>query len=383
MIASGIQLNKRLNEFDKPLVIASYFGFSPIMAPKVTDEDLKSTSHCSPHPHFDASEKAALIRTYLEENFSSLSHPLAISYKRSVPKKKSDHYSLHLIGSGSGIAEATLMRTALSVLSEEGYKNLRIDINCVGDKESISAYERELSGHVKKFHQELPLEAKEHLKEDVFNIFKSQMPEILSIRQTAPSSITSLTYQSRIHFKEVLEYVDGLGIEFRISPELVGERNHASHTIFAVKEKDNDDEEENTLAVGYRYSRLGRRLGLKKDLPMAGVTIFTPQKEQTKIYKNLPKPRFYIVQLGREAMTKTISLIELLRLNRIPAYHYLGKDKLSFQLTNAENLSVSHLIIIGQKEALENTATVRNIHTRAQDTISIQNLPHYLRNMPI
>ena len=116
---------------------------------------------------------------------------------------------------------------------------------------------------------------------------------------------------------------------------------------------------------------------------MASATLFLPQNEQKKIYKTIPKPKFYIIQLGREARIKTISIIELLRQNRIPAYHYLGKDKLGFQLSNAESLNASHLIIIGQKEALENTATVRNISTRAQDTIGMANLPNFLKNLTI
>jgi len=382
MIASGLELNKKLNEFDKSLVTASYFGFAPIIAPRITNQDIEATSHCDAHPHFDAQDKAALIRTYIEENFANLTHPLALSYKRAIPKKHLDHYSLHLIGSPSGIAEATLMRAALSILSEEGYKDLRVDLNCIGDKESINAYERDLNNYVKKLDIEISQATRDHLKEDVFNIFKTNNEEILSVRTGAPPAMNSLTYQSRAHFKEVLEYIETLGIDFKLSPELLGEKHHSSHTIFAIK-TGTEDNENSILASGYRYSRLAKRLGLRKEIPMANVTMFIPQDKERKVYKNMPKPKFYIIQLGREARVKTISIIELLRQNRIPTYHYLGKDKLTFQLTNAEALGATHLIIIGQKEAIENTATIRNISTRAQDTISMANLPNFLKNLTI
>ena len=117
---------------------------------------------------------------------------------------------------------------------------------------------------------------------------------------------------------------------------------------------------------------------------MAGVTIFSgANSPHGRVYKELPKPKFYLVQLGREAKIKTLSILELLRLHRIPVHHFLGKDKITVQLSNAENLHVSHLIIIGQKEALDNTATVRNVTTRAQDTISMADLPRYLKHISL
>jgi len=380
----NIELSKQISDFDKALVTAAYYGFLPIRAPKITKDDIELTKEHGNHPHYDALEKIAVIRTYLEQNFASLSHPIALAYEKSIPRKKPSGFALHFIGSPSGIAEATLIQATLSILSEEGHKNLRVDINCVGDKESISTYERELLGYVRKSDVDLPEELKQNIKKDVLNLFRLETPEAVLLCETAPSSLTFLSPQSRNYFKEVLEYIEALNIEFRLAPELVGERNHTSHTIFAIKNiKDNDGE---TLAVGYRYSCLGRYLGLKKEIPMAGVNILptslkNPQKR--RVYKRLPKPKFYLIQLGREAKIRCLSLIELLRSHHIPLHHFIGKNKLGTQFSNAENLRVPYLIIIGQKEALDNTAIVRSVTTRVQDIVKIGDLPYYLKNIPL
>src|SRR3990167_10875005 len=141
MLKQLTQLDRQLNEFDRAIVVATYFGFLPIAAPKISKNDIELSKHCGNHPHYDATEKMAVIRTYLEQNLASLPHPLALIYKKPAVKKRVGGYSLHFIGSNSGIAEATLIRAALSILSEAGYKNLRVDINCIGDKESLSIYE--------------------------------------------------------------------------------------------------------------------------------------------------------------------------------------------------------------------------------------------------
>jgi histidyl-tRNA synthetase len=383
MSKQGAQLNRQLSEFDRAIVIATYFGFSPISAPKITKKDIELSENCGNYPDYDATEKIAFMRMYLEQNLSALQHPLAVIYKKPVSRKRFGSHALHFIGSSTGIAEATLIRATFSILSEEGYKNLRVDINCIGDKESINAYARELTNYARKFDADLSNELRQSIKKDVFNLFRLEIPETLKLREMAPSSITFLSPQSRIYFKEVLEYIEALGIDFRLAPELVGEKNHSSHTIFAIRNVSGENVD--TLAIGYRYSRLARFLGLRKEIPMTGVTVFPAHKEghKEKIYKELPRPKFYLVQLGREAKIKTLSLLETLRTHRIPVHHFIGKDKITTQLSNAENLRVSHLIIIGQKEALDNTATIRNVSTRAQDTISMTDLPRYLHNIAL
>src|SRR3989344_7329519 len=129
---------RELSEFDRTLIIASYFGFMPITAPKITKHDIELTQNCGDNPHYDATEKMAVMRTYIERDFASLSHPIALVYEKPVSRKRFGGYALHFIGSVSVIAEATLIQAALSILSEDGYKNLRVDINCIGDRESIN-----------------------------------------------------------------------------------------------------------------------------------------------------------------------------------------------------------------------------------------------------
>ncbi len=374
----------QVSEYDKPIVTASYFGFTPMTAPRVTPRDVEAVKHCVSHPHYDAVEKAALIRTYIEQEFANLPHPLSLIYR----KKKSHGYSLHYIGSSSGVAEATLIRTALSILSEEGFKQMRVELNCLGDKESMSAHERELGNYIKKCGNNLSEDLKGALKENVFELYRREDEEAMQFRASAPSAISFLSSQSRQHFKEVLEFVEALGVEFTLAPELVGERNHSSHTVFAIRnvgpDRETDPHAPDILATGYRYSRLGKRLGLKKEIPMASVSIFHSKADtERKIYKELPKPKFYLVQLGREAKIRTLSLLEDLRASRIPVHHFLGKDKLTAQLQGAEELRVSYLIIIGQKEALDRTATVRNMSTRAQDTIPMSELAEYLKHVSL
>lgn len=361
-----------LREFDKPLYLASYFGFLPIDCPKINDSDHKITEGCGE----EAQDKAAFLRMYTDNEFVNLPHPLSVVYRRRENKKNSYHF--HILGFTSAMAEAVLIRTGLSILEDAGYKHLLVEINSMGDKDSILAYERELHNYAKKVACDIPPEYKKILKDNIFELLKIKLPE--NLLNSLPPSIASLTSASRAHFKEMLECLEYLGVEFRLAHTLVGDKQYASHTIFAIKDAD----DESMLALGSRYSRLSKRMGFKKEMPAVSMTVFAhPKKEIQKTYKDLPKPKFYLVQLGREAKMKSLPLIELLRQSRIPVYHFLGKDKIIPQLSHAENLHVPYLLIVGQKEALDNTVTVRNVITRAQDTIKMQQISDYLKNIAL
>jgi histidyl-tRNA synthetase len=384
---------KKNIEIDRALWVGAHFGFSPIANPKVTQADMDAVCDCADDEAltdeekklFDASEKAAFLRMYQEKGLNTLPHPLAVCYKKPGTRKYSE-YTYELVGFQNGTAEALLIRTALSALNEEGYHSLVIDLNSMGDKESIASYERELSNYARKIADELDQDLKKRIKKNVFELLKVvKEAEAIGKEKTpalekVPTPLSSLSASSRAHFKEVLEHIEALETEFRLMPTLVGNRYFCSETLFAIR----DSSTNTLLALGCRYTRLSKKAGLKKEVHLASVTVYVPEKkaEKPRIYKDLPKPKFYLVQLGRDARMKAVSLVELLRKNKIPVHHALGREKITAQLQHAESTRVPYLLILGQKEALENSVTIRNVETRAQNTIYMRDLPEYLKSLP-
>lgn len=54
--------------------------------------------------------------------------------------------------------------------------------------------------------------------------------------------------------------------------------------------------------------------------------------------------------------------------------HAIAKDKLSTQMGVAENSDIPYILLIGQKEALENSVLIRSAATRAQELVPITEL---------
>lgn len=377
-------------KFDYPSEVSLYFGFSPIKTPTIKKEDIDASRSFSMEQDGSSplscvcEEKFAILRTYLKNEMHSLPQPVMLEYKkplRGMKQKKhgENHVGLEIIGVSSAAAEALAIRTACSILEDEGYENLELRINSIGDKDSILAFEKNLHNYVRKNISSMPTELQKLVKQDVFNLTRNTREEWSKWTDGAPKSISFLTDHSRNHLKEALEFIETLGFPYHISSNLIGNPKFCSHIIFEITTETNSGPQ--LVAHGYRYERISKRAGLKKETPALGLSVFyKPIKNKSKL-RPLPKAKYCLIQVGFAAKLKVLNVIELLRKAKIAVAYSIFKDKLSSQILSAENLKVSHLILIGQKEALEDAVVVRDINTRVQETIPAEKLAYHLKSL--
>ncbi len=385
-----------LKEFDTHLLTAAYFGFTPIKSPEITKEDIaKQKTIKDPladHPrsklewpfNHDVIEKAAILRTYVDWKWESLPPPILVAFKK--PLSGSDHkknphdtiLGLEILGLTNSSAEAILIRTALSILEDEGCKNLSIYLNSLGDKESISDFERIIGTYVRKNVNNMTADLRKAIKKDIFEIVRSPDMKGDKIPGETPKSMSFLSEDSRLHFKEVVEYIESFDIPFSITPTLIGSPTFCSHTLFEIR---GGDDGKTLLANGYRYSRLAKKIGFKREIPAIGATIAFKKKDKCAMVKGTPRIKFYLVQLGFGAKMKTLKALEILRQAKIFVAHSLAKDKLQSQLTSAENMKTPYMLLIGQKEASEECVVVRDADTRVQESVPLCDLVEYLKKL--
>lgn len=201
----------------------------------------------------------------------------------------------------------------------------------------------------------------------------------------APNSVTFLSEPSRLHFREVLEYLESMNIPYKIDHQILGNRRLCCHTIFLIKTLNvggGKDTPEETLALGYRYNELAKKIDMKRDPPAVGVHIVFKRKGHAQRKSRIPKkPQVYFIQFGFHAKLKSLQVIEILRHAKIPLHQALAKDKLTSQISTAENLSIPFVLIMGQKEAMEDSVIVRDMSTRSQETVKIGVLAEYLKKI--
>lgn len=380
-------------EVDPTGETAHHYGFTSIHAPQITSGDrakAKALKEDDVYPLL-SEERIALLRFFNESTFATNGQPALFYFKKPFPgsgqKKKPSHEvcGLEVINSPRAVAEALILKTTWSILSDLGHEDMYIDINSTGDKESFAKFERELSTYFKKNMHLLSASDRQKFKNNIFGIVQATEPHLESFVANAPKSMNALSEVSRDHFKEVLEFLESFDIPYRIAHNLIPAKGSSSHTQFEIRKIINTKKGDSTELLGYggRYNYLGKKVGYKKEFPSCGATLMYPKKVSVKKsdHTKFPAPRFYVVQLGNHAKLKMLNVIELLRKENIPVYHSLTKEKITGQLTSAEYLGVSHILIMGQKEALENTIVVRSVDTREQETIHTKELAKHLKGL--
>ncbi len=399
--------------FEKAQEVAVYYGFKPIETPMLEDEAVFTSGIGEGTDIIDKEmytlktkggdrlalrpeHTAPLMRAYIEHGMQTMPQPVMFyqygpSFRHDKPQRgrfrQFYQFDIDALGSDKSIMDALVIKVGMSILEEAGAQNLSIDINSIGDKECRGGYIKELTSYYRKHINQLPPVDRERLKTNPLRILDSKEEKTKEINEGAPDAISFLCPSCKKHFKEVLEYLEEMGIQYNINKNLVRGLSYYTRTVFEVIEQSGEEGGSPlTIASGGRYDYLARQIGGKKDVPAVGFSIGVDRVVASTWYKNLSpriikKPKIYFIQFGAEAKLKSLNIIEILRKAHIPIAQSLSKDSLGSQLAIAEKLAVPYALIFGQKEALDNSVIVRDMSNRSQETVKLSNLLEYLKEI--
>lgn len=397
--------------FEKAQEVAVYYGFKPIETPILEHEETFTTAigvgtdvvdkemytlktkggdHLAMRPE----HTAGLMRAYIEHGMANLPQPVLLYhcgpvFRHDKPQRgryrQFYQFDVDALGSDKSIIDALVIKTIYTILEEAGAKNLAVTINSIGDKDSRPAYIRELINYYKKHTDKLAPIDRERLKTNPLRILDSKETATREVNLGAPDAVSFLSASGKRHFKEVLECLDEMEIPYSIDKSLVRGLSYYTHTVFEIIETLEDGTMQ-TIAGGGRYDYLGKQLGSKKDIPAMGGSIGMDRIVDQPWFKNLAprimkKPKVYFIQVGMDAKLKSLNIVEILRKAHVPMIQSLSKDSLGAQLAVAEKSGVPHVLIFGQKEAMQGSVIVRNMETRSQENVSISDLAEYIKHL--
>lgn len=400
--------------YEKAAEIAHYYGFTPIETPILEKEDLfargsgedsdvvqkemytlrtRGGDRLAIRPEFTP----ALMRAYLENGFQAQPQPVQLYtygplFRHDKPQRgryrEFYQFDLEILGTTKSIADALIIKLFLLMLEEAGLKNLKVEINSIGDKECRGNYRRELTNYYKKQARQICPDCRERLKTNPLRLLDCKNPACQEVKQGAPSALNFLCAGCKAHFKEVVEYLDEMGVAYEINTNLVRGLDYYSRTVFEITEPGTGEEGGTPLALagGGRYDYLARTLGHKKDVPAVGGAIGIDRVMLSPNYvrqnpKLIKKAKFFFIQLSFDAKLRSLEVIEILRHARVPLAQSLSKDSLGVQLGIAEKMQVPYTIILGQKEAIDHTVIVRDMNNRSQDVVPVTKLAEYIKNL--
>ena len=315
---------------------------------------------------------APAIRAFLESNIqqSAPIHKLfyigpMFRYERTQAGRYRQHHQFgaEVIGSTAPEQDVELIDMIYTLYQRLGLKNLKVDINSIGDIACRNAYKQALKDYLEDRKEELSADSKIRLELNPLRILDSKNPKDKEITAEAPSILDFLSEECKEHFNEVQNLLNLLGIPFQINTSLVRGLDYYNKTVFEITSGELGAQ--NSVAGGGRYDGLLKTLG-GNDLPATGFATGLERVIQAMIKQEVPlpspyAPRIFLIALGKAAKTVCFSLLHKLRLEGISATMDFTDRKINKTMQYANQIKAEYVAVIGDEELQNEKAELKHM----------------------
>lgn len=294
-------------------------------------------------------------------------------YRYEAPQKgryrEFNQFGVECFGIKNPMQDAEIIKMACDFLENIGLKDLVVEINSLGNKETIRNYTKILQDYLIKNFENLSETSKIRCYKNPLRVLDSKEDE--EILKNAPKLSKYFDEESKNYFNEVLEYLSKFGVKYEINEKLVRGLDYYSDTVFEIKS--NNLGAQSTVLAGGRYDRLLEQLsGLK--IPAigfaAGIERLTllvdkiEKKEKTKVY----------IVYFKETKDYLFKVLNVLRKNDLQIDYDLDIKGFNAQMKKANKFNADKVIILGLDEVRENKVSIKDFKTGNQKLVNFENL---------
>ena len=326
-----------------------------------------------------------IARSYIENGMYNLPQPVKVwtmgpLFRHERPQagryRQFFQFDIEALGDKSASIDGQIIQMSYDILKDLGFKNISIEVNSIGDSECKPYFKKILTTYFRSRKSTLCSDCQRRLKENPLRILDCKEEKCQRVKAGAPQIIDHLCENCHAHFKQVLEFLDELELPYTLNPYLVRGLDYYTKTVFEIVEKTENGTTQGSLVGGGRYDNLVKILG-GRDVPACGAAggvdriVNLMKTREMKPDKKEVKTEIFLAQLGQLAKRKSLKLFEEFRAAKIPVAESFSKDSLRTQLNAANKMGIKWVLIFGQKEALEDFITLRDMDTGVQKEIKL------------
>ena len=344
-----------------------------------TFDDRNDTS-LTLRPEYTTPIIRAAISNNLLERLPTKLYGIGPMFRRERPQKgrfrQFNQINFEILGTNDMAADAELILLADDILKKIFLnKKIKLEINSLGDKDTLKKFKNNLSVYFKKYKSKLSLDAQNRIESNPLRILDSKNKNDNEICQEAPKILDFYSKEAKNKFEEIKNLLSNYSIEFEVNPNLVRGLDYYCHTVFEFKS--NELGSQDTLIGGGRYDGLTKILG-GPDIPGVGWAggverIMMLIEEDIKVQQ-----KTHLIVMKEDFRSYGLNILNKLRKNNIPIffdYKYNLKKSLSF----ASSVNARYAIIIGEEEVKKHSYTIKDLKKNTQKTILFDSLISFLK----
>jgi len=334
---------------------------------------------------------AGFVRAYLEHGMASWPQPIKVYsigpvFRRERPQagrfRQHSQFNLEILGEDDPLADLEIMMVAANLHRELGYKDLTFQLNSTGCPICKPRYVNNLKAYLGQYLADLSETDQERMRRNPLRVLDSKEEGMDQLLADAPHIIDYLCDDCASHFEELRVLLEELDQPYSVNYRLVRGIDYYTKTVFELWDKEIGAQA--SLCGGGRYDGLAEAIG-GPSTPGVGVGIGINRiviglKQQDVAVPEVPSSKALVAHFGGKTKQVAAQIVFRLRDADIGARIAFarGRRSMKSQMRAANRHKVSYVVIVGDSELEQESVTLRDMATGAQQMIKIENLVGHL-----
>lgn len=328
---------------------------------------------------------ASAVRAYLENKLYAGPQPVKLYYTGPMFRydrpqagrfRQFHQFGVEVFGSHHPAVDAEVMAMAMDFYNRLGLAGLELHVNSVGCPHCRPVMRSSLLEFFKPVLDDLCLNCQGRYQRNPLRILDCKSEKCGELAKNAPTTVDCLCDECRLHFHQVQQYMDDLGVPFVPDRRLVRGLDYYTHTAFEIMASDIGAQ--SSIGAGGRYNGLIEAVG---GSPTPGIgfalgleRIILSLEKKGFMPKTKPVPEVFLAVTGEQAAREGFKILAALRYAGISAdMDYQGRS-LKAQMKYAGKLDVLYTIIIGEEELQRGSVVLRNMAAGEQREVAVSDI---------
>ena len=293
-----------------------------------------------------------------------------------------------VLGFGGPEVDAELILLASALFRELGLRDIRLELNSLGQPAERLAHRAALIVHFEQHLSVLGEEEKRRLHTNPLRILDTKNPAMKPVVESAPQLLSFLGEASMAHFNALRTILDANGLSYTINPRLVRGMDYYNLTVFEFITESLGSQ--GTLCGGGRYDYLIEQVGGKPS-PAVGWGLGIERllelvREQCEPMTAL-SPDAYAIIPDVASLSIAIRVVEALRVAGIAVQMHAGGGEgmgsMKSQLKKADSSGAAYGLIFGGEELALGQVTVKSLRdgVGAQRLEALTSVAHWAHTL--
>ncbi len=335
---------------------------------------------------------AGVVRSYIENKmYGDPNQPVKVYYNGTMyryerPQSGRDReltqFGMEVLGSDDPITDAEVISLAVNIYKMLGLKEIKVNINSLGDKESRDNYRKALVEYFKPHIDDFCEDCKTRLEKNPLRILDCKVDCDKEVMKNAPKTIDYLNEESLKRFESVKEYLDIMQIKYEVNPSIVRGLDYYNHTVFEVEAKVEGFGANNVLGGGGRYNGLCDQLD-GPETACIGFASGVGRIVKALELENVKMPivdevDLFLMYVNEDEKKYAIYLANELRMAGFIVETEYTVRGLKGQFKQADRLKSKYIAVLNSEDLDNNEIRIKNNETKEEDLISLDVLIYYL-----